>query len=74
MSAKLKIYDNGASLETGISDESRNVYFEIQYDNDNGSSIAVELDNEELEELIMFLQSKKENLLLKKGTVHTDKN
>ena len=62
MSAKLKIYDNGTSLETGISNESGSVYFDIRYDNDEKSSISVELNKEELNELIAFLQRKRNRL------------
>lgn len=62
MSAKLKIYDNGLSLETGISNESNNVYFEIQCDIDANSTMSVELDKGELNELIAFLQKKSEEL------------
>lgn len=58
MSAYLKFYDNGTSLEVGTNMETGNVSFVTRFDNDEDSSCFVDLSKEELQELIEFLTKK----------------
>ena len=74
MSATLKIYDNGVSLEVGVSNETGNVYFQSRCDIDADESIDVELEDEELDELILFLQRKRDNKLVQKAKEHPNKD
>lgn len=62
MSAYLKFYDNGTSLEVGTNMETGNVFFETKYDNDEESSCPVFLSKEEIQELIEFLTKKVKNM------------
>lgn len=58
MSAYLKFYDNGASLEVGENNETGNIFFETEYGNDEDSTCSVDLSKDEVQELIEYLTKK----------------
>lgn len=62
MSAYLKFYDNGTSLEVGTNMENGKVFFETRYDNDEDYLCSVDLSKEEIQELIEFLTKKVKNM------------
>lgn len=58
MSAYLKFYDNGTSLEVGENNETGNIFFETEYGNDGNSTCSVDLSKDDVQELIEYLTKK----------------
>lgn len=60
---RAKFYDNGNSLEIGISASDKSIlYFESKYEESELPAYIVELSKKEVEELIDFLGKKLEEM------------
>lgn len=60
---RAKFYDNGTSLEIGISESDKSIlYFESKYEGSELPASIVELSKKEVEELIDFLGRKLEEM------------
>lgn len=59
----IKFYDNGASIEIGISASDKSIlFFESKYEGSDLSAVSVDISKKEVEELIDFLKRKLEEM------------